>query len=116
MTAGLQDFLATRLSFPGLAAWGLRLPDCTGTEQSLAGWIKRDRVEQVLARVAVALEGLRQQRLEPARLCWKFEHLRLYAAQRGDGAWLALVVQNQALPAVANPEAVLDDFLALQWL
>jgi len=93
--SSLPDFLAARLPFPGLAAWGARLPDHSTPDQ----------VQQALTRLTVAATSLRQHHLEPARLCWVFEHLRIYLASRADGAAVALFVENR--PDV--PAEVVED-------
>ncbi len=113
MNPDLQDFLAKRLAFPGLAAWGLRQPDRAVTARSLAGWIKVPQIEQVLTRLALATDGLRSQQLDPVRLSWNFERLRLHLALRPDGACLALLVQNQSLPSPVSVPAILDEFTRL---
>ncbi len=113
MDAALQPFCETRLPFPGLAAWAARHPDRTMTNQCFANWLTPARVEQSLTRLALAAESLHHQRLDPVRLCWVFEHIRLHLAIRPDGACLALFVENRPGLPPATPEGVLDDFLRL---
>jgi len=103
--SSLPDFLAARLPFPGLAAWGARLPDHSLAQQCYTQWLTPDQVQQALTRLTVAATSLRQHHLEPARLCWVFEHLRIYLASRADGAAVALFVENR--PDV--PAEVVED-------
>ncbi len=113
MNAELQQFLAARLPFPGLAAWSVRLPDRTLSSQSYVKWLPGSRAEQILHRLALAAEGLAPHQLQAERLCWNFEQVRLHLALGKEGACLALVVQNAAELDPAKVETVLQDFQKL---
>jgi hypothetical protein len=113
MTGEFQNFVAARLPFAGLAAWSARLPDRTVQQQCLVGGLTPGTVEQALARLALAAEGLQQQGVESARSCWVFEHLRLHLAVRRDGACLALFVENRPELPAAAAESVLTAFAEL---
>ena len=114
MNRPLQDFLTARLPFPGLAAWSARLPDRTTARQCYTNWLTPSQVEQALSRLALAAEGLRYHQLEPSRLCWVFQHLRIHLAVRRDGACLALFVENRSDLAGGVPERILEEFAALE--
>jgi hypothetical protein len=110
MNAKLQDFLAARLPFPGLAAWTARLPDRTLASQSYADWLPVAHAEQVLGRLLLASDSLQYHQLRPRRLCWKFEHLCLRIGFGQDGACLMLIEQNQPEFANGAGDSVLEDF------
>jgi len=113
MSAALRDFLAARLPLPGLAAWSARLADRTVTHECFVSWLTPAQIEQILARLALASEGLQHQHIHPIRSCWVFEPVRLYLAARPDGACLALFMENRPdLPRAAT-ENLLDAFTAL---
>jgi len=113
MSAVLQTFCETRLPFPGLAAWAGRGPDRNLVSQCVTNWLAPARVEQSLTRLVLAAESLQRQSIEPVRLCWMFEHLRIHLALRHDGTCLALFVENRPDLSPAVVEGVLEDFLRL---
>jgi hypothetical protein len=93
MNEELLSWLSTTLPFSGLAAWCARLPDRSLANLSYVNWLTKPQLEQALTRLAHS--GERLQHLQPQRLCWSFEHLRVYFATRHDGACLALFVENR---------------------
>jgi len=113
MSAPLEAFLSSRMKFPGLAAWSLRLPDRTVRSQSYATWVPVPRAEQVLGRLALAADGLQYHNVKPRRLCWKFEHVRFHLALGVDGSCLAVVIQTSREQSRAVTEAVLEEFVRL---
>jgi hypothetical protein len=113
MTPALQDLLTTRLPFPGLAAWSVRLEDRSPASECFVNWLAPAQVEQALARVALAADSLAQQNLKPSRLCWVFEHLRIYLAVRPDQTCLALFLENRPELPAATAEGVLEAFATL---
>jgi hypothetical protein len=115
MTQPFQEFLAARLPFPGLAAWSARTADRALTSQSYAPWLPSSRAEQILTRLALAADGLQYHQLEPFRLCWVFEHMRLHLALRHDGSCLALIVLNAHELSTTAVESVLEEFVAGDW-
>jgi hypothetical protein len=114
MNPTVKAFVEARLPFSGLAAWSVRLPDQTMASHSCFPWLPGARAEHILHRLTQAADELQRQRLEPVRLCWAFEHLRLYLARGRAGACLALVVQNSPDFPPAAAETVLDDFIRLE--
>jgi len=109
----LQDFLDRNLPLPGVAACSARLADRTFVSRCYSDWFAIAQVEQALSRLALAADSLGYHGIQPARLCWVFEHTRIHLALRRDGACLAFFVENR--PGVTNPklEAVLEEFARL---
>lgn len=110
MKDALNAFVGQRLPIPGLVAWSARLPDRTLASQCLADWLKTSQVEQVLSRMALAADNLNFHRLQPLRLCWTFENLRIHLAFGRDGACLACFVENRPGPMAPGLEDLLRDF------
>ena len=98
---------------PGVAAWCARLTDRTLASQCYTDWFRPAQVEQALSRVALAAESLAQHQIQPLKLCWTFEHARIYLACRPDGACLAMFVENRPDAPAAAVENVLHEFAAL---
>ncbi len=111
MNDALEEFFATRLSRPGLAAYGLRLPDRSVHHKCLTNWIAPSQIEPALNRLMLAADNLRNHQLQPVTLYWTFERLRLYAGFRPDGACLVLFLENSAIEAAPHWESTLRDFM-----
>ena len=109
----IQELLDKRLPFAGLAAWSLRRKDRTLTGRSYVRWLPATRAEEVLARLALAADGLRHHYGQPVRLCYRFEHLSCHLALRSDGACLAVIVQNQPQNADAAELTLLQEFVEM---
>jgi hypothetical protein len=77
-------------------------------------WFTTAQVEQSLSRLALAADSLGYHGIQPARLCWVFEHSRIHLTLRRDGACLAFFVENR--PGVDNDklQAVLEEFTRLE--
>ena len=84
MNARFQNFSAEKLAFRGLAGWGAHLPDNTLLRHSLAGWLSPALLDQATSRLLSAAEELTRFQLQPQRLCWTFEHVRVCMALRPD--------------------------------
>jgi len=113
MNGSLEEFLAGRLPFPGLAAWSARLSDHTTTSHCYSDWFAAQQAEQTLGRLALAADSLGNHRIQPVRLSWVFEHARIYLGLRRDGACLALFVENRPDLSPTAAENVLDEFAQL---
>ena len=113
MSEALQAFLDRNLPLPGVAACSARLADRTFVSHCYSDWFTTAQAEQALSRLALAADSLGYHGIQPARLCWVFEHSRIHIALRRDGACLAFFVENR--PGVANDklEAVLAEFATL---
>jgi len=110
MNVALEAFLTARLPFPGLAAFVARDTEGKLLQQAYGKGLAPAHLEQAFTRLLVAVDSLRHQQLEAVRLCWTFEHLRIYFARRTDGACLALLVENHPRIAMADLESVLAEF------
>lgn len=109
-----QDFIATRLPFPGLAAYGVRLPDGSLLHQSFDRRLSPPQVKQVLAELTRTFETLQSQQIVARRITWVFEHLRVILSLRPDQVCLALFLENRSdLPQQAI-QTVLDEFAQLE--
>ena len=76
-------------------------------------WFAPAQVEQALSRLALAADSLGYHGIQPARLCWVFEHSRIHLALRRDGACLAFFVENRSGVANAKLESLLEEFTGL---
>ena len=110
MKETLPEFLDRALPLPGVAACCVRLADRSFVSRCYSDWFNVKQVEQVLGRLALAADNLGYHGLQPTRVGWVFEHSRIYLKLRGDGACLALFVENR--PGVMTPEVegVLERF------
>jgi hypothetical protein len=114
MSEPLRDFLASRLTFPGLAAWGAWFSPGQFASQSQYNWLNAARLQQTHQELTIAAESLAQHQLRPSRLCWVFEHMRIYFAAREDGTSLACYTQNAPGAPIAEIDKVLQDFVRHQ--
>ena len=110
----LQEFLDRHLPLPGVAAWAARFPDRTMANLCYSDWFVPQQVEQILNRLALATDNLTQHGLQPVRLCWTFEHARIYLALRSDASSLALFVENRPGAPTDGVDALLEEFNAMQ--
>jgi hypothetical protein len=113
MSEALEQLLAQRLPLPGVAAWGARLAGRALKSHCYSDWFNPRQIEQALTRLTLAAESLDQHRLEARRLCWTFEHARIYLVIREDGMCLALFVENRPGLAAAGLIDVLEEFRQL---
>jgi hypothetical protein len=112
MNTNLDNFLSTRLAFPGLAGWGVRCQGRTIEPKAFVRQLTPHRIEQLMTSLASGAEAIRSHDLNPRLVCWKFEQVQLFWAVRGDGTSLALIVDRQS-EASGIPPSVLDEFLTL---
>ena len=113
MKEALQQLLDRSLPLPGIAACSARLADHTFVSRCYSDWFSAAQVEQALSRLALAADSLGYHGIQPARLCWVFEHCRIHLAVRHDGACLALFAENRLGVTNARLEAVLAEFTGL---
>jgi hypothetical protein len=113
MKEALQALLDRNLPLPGVAACSARLADRTFVSHCYSDWFTKAQVEQALSRLALAADSLGYHGIQPARLCWVFEHSRIHLALRRDGACLAFFVENRAGVANAKLESLLEEFAGL---
>jgi hypothetical protein len=111
-----EEFFAARLPIPGLAACGVRLPDGLVIHQSFNRWLTPMQIRQAMDHLAQTSEILQHQQIEPVRMTWVFEHLRVYLRLRPDTACLALFVENRPELVPSELERVLEEFAGLPML
>ena len=114
MQAAAKTQWTRTLELPGAAAWCVCTPEHTYEHHGYTDWFKPAQLESIVSKLATAMEGLRQRQIEPAQLCWVFEHARLLLAQRADGATLALFVENRPELDFAPHAAAVAAFAAGQ--
>jgi len=113
MKDALQSFLQPRLPLPGLAAWCARFADHSFASHCYSDWFAQKQLEQTVTRLAFAAESLGYHHVHPLRLCWVFEHARVFLGLRADGALLAFFAENRPDLPSAEYERVFDEFARL---
>jgi hypothetical protein len=113
MRTACENFFNTRLPITGLAACASQLPDGMIMHHCFNKWLSPAQVRQALGQLLAGSELLRRHRLEPVRVTWRFEHLRVHLGVRPDNAILALFLENRPELLPADAERVLDEFDAL---
>jgi hypothetical protein len=112
MKEALQALLDRNLPLPGVGACSARLTDRSYVTRCYGDGFSPAQAEQVLSRVALAADSLGYHGIQPARVCWVFEHGRIHLALHQDGACLALFVENR--PGTNTKlEALLEEFTSL---
>lgn len=89
-----QQFLDAHLPVQGIVAAVIRLRDRTILTHRNGDALTDAQMEQCLAALLPASDGLRRQRVEARSLCWTFEKAHIHFAQHQDGAMLALFSGN----------------------
>jgi hypothetical protein len=112
MTPEARTRLTQSLELPGAAAWCVCTPERAYAHHCFTDWFKPAQLEAVVAKLAGALEGLRQRRVGSVQACWVFEHARLFVAQRANGDTLALFVENRPELITVPHQAAVADFAA----
>jgi hypothetical protein len=110
MRQACEEFFAARLPFPGLAACSARLADGMVIHRCFDRWLTPTQVRQTIAHLAQSHENLRRHGLEPLRVTWSFEHLRVYISLRLDKACLALFLENRPELPLDVIETILSEF------
>ena len=115
MNDTFQGLVDRCLPLPGVAGCSIRLADRTFFSRCQGGWFTPAQAEQALSRLALAADSLSQHGIQPTRLSWVFEHLRIYLVLREDAACLALFVEN---PSDSSPELerLLEEFAGMREL
>jgi hypothetical protein len=109
----ITDLLCRRLPLPGVVAWTVRLADRSLIHQSYNDWFNDTQLAEIITRISLAADGFGYHGIQPLRLCWVFEHARIYLALRPDGPSLMFIAENQQHFSPARIEAVFDEFSAL---
>ena len=113
MTETLPAFLDRNLPLPGVAACSTRLADRTFVSRCYSDWFTVAQVEQAVSRLALAADSLGYHGIQPARLCWVFEHTRIHLALRRDGACLAFFTENRPGVTSAKLLGMLEEFMGM---
>jgi hypothetical protein len=113
MRSACEQFFATRLPLPGLAACGARMPDGMVIHQCFNRWLTPQQVRQAVTHFSQAFELFQQHQIAPLQMAWVFEHLRIHLRRRPDKACLALFLENRPDLPTDDVQAVLEDFAGL---
>jgi len=113
MKETLQEFLEHNLPLPGMAACSVRLADRTFVNHCYNDSFTEAQVEQALSRLALAADSLGYHGIQPIRLCWVFERMRIHLALRRDTVCLAFFMESRAGVANAKLEDLLEEFAQL---
>jgi hypothetical protein len=97
-----------------VAAWGVRFADRSFNTQRYTDWFSSEQIEQALQHLTLAAAPLNDNQSDPTRLCWVFEHARIFLALRPDNACLGIFAENRPDFSFDAIERVLDEFLALR--
>ncbi|HOX56379.1 MAG TPA: hypothetical protein P5205_07160 [Candidatus Paceibacterota bacterium] len=116
MSEAIEAFLDGHLPLPGVAACSVRLPDRTCVTRCYDAGFNSAQVEQALDRLSATADSLRQQGVQPGRLCWVFDRCRVYLALHRDGGFLACFAENRPGATNTTLENLLESFIALPTL
>jgi hypothetical protein len=94
MNDALERLIERCLPLPGVTACSVRLPDRTFLTRCHGDWFTPAQVEQAVNRLALAADSLGQHGIQPTRLSWVFENIRIHLVLRGDAACLGLFVET----------------------
>ena len=112
MIQDLQEFLTQRLTDNSVVAWGVRFSSVKSFVQNQKDWFTSEQVEQMIHQLVLAANNLTFHRIDPVRLCWVYDRIRIFLAFRPDNACLGVVVENRPGVSFGEVEKVLDAFLA----
>jgi hypothetical protein len=111
MKSALEHFLDDHLPLAGVVACAIRLPDRSIVCRRDGDAMTTVQVEQVLARMALAADGLKRHRVAAERLCWTFDYARIHLTHRPDGTMLAIFCDNGAgQPEIPQVHRLMENF------
>ena len=113
MTQDIADFMNERLTESSVVAWGAYYSSTRSHVQCLKDWFTSDQVEQTLHHLVASANNLTFHRIDPVRLCWVYDRLRIFLALRPDGECLGVIAENRPGQGCDEIEMVLDAYLAL---
>lgn len=93
-TEQFHHFLDTHLPRPGIVAVAIRQRDKSVITRNHGNALTTTQIEQCIAQLVLASDGLRRHRIESRSLCWTFEKAHIHLAHRPDGAFLAIFSEN----------------------
>jgi len=88
------NFLSPRLPIVGLVAYSIHSPEGEVEAHCLSKSLYPASSEHILRGCVQSSRNLLPAEEVAAQYCWVFECLRVYIAARADGAFLALLVEN----------------------
>lgn len=96
----------------GLLACGVRFPDCQCLSRSQSPDLPLSRLEAAWHHLAETLVAIRQHRIFPMRLRWRYERGDLHFAIRNDGILLGLFATEEL--ATEFIAGIVEEFLQLR--
>jgi hypothetical protein len=112
MSTDLQDMLHAR-PIAGVIACAERQEGRTLWIELFDPVITASQFAQALPRLVTAAESFAQHGFTCQRLCWSFEHLKVFSAHRPDGAVLVMVAHQQPAKAWEEIDQWMDEYLSL---
>lgn len=110
----VQQWLADRLSPPGMLACGLRRPDGKFACRSVEETCPAVNMEKILAQFEIQRASLFADQLAPRWCNWVFEQGQIRFVERPDGWLLGLVARNDS-DAISSLDPLTSEFLARQF-
>jgi hypothetical protein len=113
MMSEFENSLNQRFTETPVASWGVRFSSSKVFVQCQSDWFTREQVVHTLHHLAHAANGLTQYRIDPIRLCWVFDRVRIFFAIRPDDVCLGVMAANRPGQTFDAVESALEEFLAL---
>ena len=113
MRLPFEEFVKKHMPITGLAACAARFPDGMIVHHCFNRWLQPAQIRQAMGRLVTGPEILSRHQLDPVRMSWAFEHLRVHLGLRPDRACLALFLENRSELPFAEIDWLLDTFAAL---
>jgi hypothetical protein len=111
----VKEWLDQKLPMAALAAWGVRFADGSVASECSSNSLTPRQVEQAVNHLAPTGASLKLHGIEPVRLSWTFERIRIFLMTRDDGTCLAFFAENRPELSVSALEAALDEFSRLSF-
>jgi hypothetical protein len=112
MTPDIETFLNERLTDSALVAWCVQFPATGSLVRTQRDWFTPEQVEQMVQQLVLAANNLSFHRIDPLRLCWVYDRLRIFLAFRPDNECLAVIVENHQGASFGTIDKALEDFLS----
>jgi hypothetical protein len=111
MSATLQDRLRAQ-PIAGVIACAERQEGRTLWSELFDTVITPAQLAQAMPRLVTAAESFAHHGLTVRRLCWSFEHLKVFSAHRADGGVLVLLAHQQPATAWEAIDQWLNEYLS----
>jgi hypothetical protein len=112
MTQDIAEFMNERLTDSSVVAWGAYYSSTRSYIECRKDWFTSEQVEQTLHHLVASANNLTFHRIDPVRLCWVYDRVRIVLALRPDGECLGIVCENRPGQANDEIEQVLKEYLA----